>query len=839
MEFPRPKKVILAACLCAVFAWAGGAAAPARAAQGPQSVIVVAGRTLTGPHASPQQRGGRLFLPLAAVARALGDTVRVDAARRTVEVRRQTGVVAEFDAALRQVSENGSPVLSVSETADLVFPPAAEELLLPAEIVSALLDASVRVDEAERAVRVERGRAQAQTVRPGARRSPFELYQLEYDYNLNSYAAGSHQTLSLRADGRLGDGRFQLLTSSAAGRGRPLELLNNFTFNYERPGGQRYTAGDFGTGTDLLFMSSAVRGASAQIPFKGARLTAFGGRAVSGFQPPPQFPVIPDTETPAPLEPERLRYDTNVFGAYASFGPPGAYGAGQTFFSAGVLGFDGPGRRGQMLTAGARYASTRARLQGDLGAGRFEGTRSDGTRADGLGVAADLSASYDLSDQLTVHGRFAQVGGNFLGPQAGLHEPLRSASAGASWRPREWLSASFAGSLSSRPGADARRERFVTATLNLTPNRRWPSLFLSHTRGGSGPTAGTSYTLVNAAKEFSGWRLFLNATRVKTHGLSFLSAQAGAHVRLGESGSLQFSQSFGSRGSLAGAADWNAPSLLERRVGLGVGLGYQRSPGSPLKPHGRLFASARLPRQSSLQFTYMQGQSGPQYLLSLRGPVLRPRSGAAASAAPLEEMQSYGSFQGRVYQDVDLDGRFSPGLDRPQANVRVRLDGSRHVVSDANGIYRLDNVRTGEHEIGLDLLSVRADLTLLDGERQAATLDRGRDSVVDFRLVRTGRVSGLVWLDADGDGRLGEGETPLADVRVLTGSGRDTLTDEHGVFLIGDLPPGEHLLLIDEQTLPAQTVSPAGTLTVKIQPGGHAADTNFPVTPPAPEIKRF
>ena len=74
----------------------------------------------------------------------------------------------------------------------------------------------------------------------------------------------------------------------------------------------------------------------------------------------------------------------------------------------------------------------------------------------------------------------------------------------------------------------------------------------------------------------------------------------------------------------------------------------------------------------------------------------------------------------------------------------------------------------------------------------------------------------MVWLDANGNGRLDEGEQPLADVRVVTGSGRDTLTDDKGYFIIGDLPPGEHILLLDEKTIPEQTGSVAGSQSIKV-----------------------
>jgi hypothetical protein len=110
---------------------------------------------------------------------------------------------------------------------------------------------------------------------------------------------------------------------------------------------------------------------------------------------------------------------------------------------------------------------------------------------------------------------------------------------------------------------------------------------------------------------------------------------------------------------------------------------------------------------------------------------------------------------------------------------------------------------------------------------------------VDFRLVRAGRISGTVWLDLNENGRLDEGEQPLADVRVVTGSGRDTLTDANGNFVLGDLPPGEHVVLVDEKTLPDQTKSVRGSLSVKVLVGGETGDVVFPVTGLPPEVKRF
>src|ERR1043166_8267391 len=120
------------------FGYANDAAKPAPpkpATSQDTSVIIVNERTLVGPNSAAQLRGGRLFLPVATIAQALGDTFSSDSTLRIVTIRRQNGTTAIFNAALNEVRENGALVLTVSGTADLVFPPPSNELMLPAEIV--------------------------------------------------------------------------------------------------------------------------------------------------------------------------------------------------------------------------------------------------------------------------------------------------------------------------------------------------------------------------------------------------------------------------------------------------------------------------------------------------------------------------------------------------------------------------------------------------------------------------------------------------------------------------------------------------------------------------------
>jgi hypothetical protein len=800
------------------------------------SVIIVNERALVGPNSAAQLRSGRLFLPIATIAQALGDTLSSDPASRTVTVRRQNGTTAIFNAPLNEVRENGAVVLTVSGTADLVFPPTPDELMLPAELVAALLDVNVRRDES-RAIVITRKGVQAETIRTGAKHAPWELFQLEYDYNYSRYTSAGDHTLVLRGTGRVGDARLSFIANTALGpvhnSSRP--VLQGGTVRLDRPNGQSFIGGEFGTGTDVEFLSAAVRGGLVQLPFDRVRLDFFGGQTTSGISSPDSASNLNNLSLYSPLA---FTYDTKIFGAMATTGT--RVQRQQDFtLSAGGMHFAGPTRSGNMFAGGLKYTSGTNRFQADFAAGQFSGLNREATQTRGAGVAVNLTGSYHLTDQVLVQGRYTYVGPTFLSPQTGIHEPNNLLAAGVSWQPRRWFTAGLSGSTATTPGSRIGQfNRYITASASLAPENRMPALFISHTQSGTTQLRNSAFTLITATKKFHRWQMFLNGSRIKTFGTATLNLQAGGNVRINESNRLEVSQSLGSHGLLSGMAMWQVGNLFKNRLSFSGGLGYTKSDNAPFHTSQQMSAFVKLPRNSTLQFSFLKSQAGTTALVTLHGLFFSSKRAERALNGPLAELNSYGAVSGRVYQDVNLNGRFDPGVDQPQANVRVQVDGSRYVVSGVDGTFRIDTVARGEHAVYLDLLSVRADLTLLDNGQQLITLDSSHDLIVNFRVVRTGRISGVVWLDTNENGRLDEAERPLADVRVVTGSGRDTLTDANGYFIIGDLPPGEHIVLLDEKTIPERTKSAAGSQTVTVAAGSETAAT-FAVAPLPDQVKKF
>jgi hypothetical protein len=831
MTSTRKHKASLLSLLCFLCLFA------AKTAAQENSVIIVNERALAGPNSAAQLRGGRLFLPVATIAQALGDTLSSDSTSRVVTIRRQNGTTAVFNAPLNEVRENGALILTVSGTADLVFPPTQNELMLPGEIVAALLDVVVRRDE-HQAIVISRKGVQADNIRTGAKHAPWQIFQIEYDYNFSHYTSSGDHSLVLRGTGRVGDARLSFIANSSVGTpfvSSRANLLGG-TIRLDRPNGQSFVGGEFGTGTDLEFLSAAVRGGLVQLPFNRVRLDFFGGQTTSGIFETLSTPKPNDVQT-GPFSTLDVRYDTTIFGALATTATHAPRQSDFTF-SGGAMHFGRSNHTGNTLTGGVKYVSGLNRFDADVAVGQFSGINRDGTRINGSDFAINLTGSYRLTEQLIMQARYSYVGPTFLSPQSGYHQPTNVTAAGLSWQPKKWVTAAVSASSATTPGKSNLFNRYITATLSLAPDNAMPALFISHTQSGNEQLRNSAFTLISATKNFQRWNLFVNGSRVKTFGDTALNMQVGGNFRINESNALEVSQSLGSRGQLNGMATWRMSNLFNNHFGFSGGLGYTRSNTTPFYLSQQLSAFLKLPRQTSVQFSYLRTQTGTTALLSLHGLFFSSKRAERAINGPLTELNSYAAVYGRVYQDVNLNGRYDPGVDQPQANARVRVDGNRYVVSDDSGNFRVDSVSRGDHAVYLDLLSVRADLTLLDQTQQQIMIESTRDVIVDFRVVRTGRISGLVWFDANENGRLDAGEQPLSDVRVVTGSGRDTLTNDQGYFIIGDLPPGEHILLLDEKTIPEQTKSALGSQTIKVAAGAETS-TLFPVTTLPAQIKKF
>ncbi|HET8667542.1 MAG TPA: hypothetical protein VFM10_06140, partial [Terriglobales bacterium] len=510
--------------------------------------------------------------------------------------------------------------------------------------------------------------------------------------------------------------------------------------------------------------------------------------------------------------------------------------------SSGLMYFESPTTGGEIFAASFKQSTVRNRFVAEAAVGHST-SRSQAATANtsGNGIGFDISDSFALTRKISLQGRFGDTEGELLSPQTSETAlATRTVTAALTYEASQWLNTTFSGGSYTRMDGSGSSNNYYSLAANIT-RLHWPAISVSQTNSWSESDQHSAYTMITAYKDVRRWHFFGNMTRYASSNKagavpSSVATTLGTAVQFAGGRSVQVSQSVGTAGYVAGNVDYQQANLFTRRWSAGVGAGYART-GSQTQFTQRVFSSFKLFLEQQLQFNYSRQFTGYEAQFTLMGPWFQRRQREFGPSADPSRGLVLGTVMGRAYEDVDLNGKFDPAIDHPLTDVQVRLDGSRVAVTDAKGYYRMMNVMPGQHKLYLDLLSVRADLTILGSDELSFVLQPRSTASSDFRLVRSGRLSGYVWLDKNGNGIMDEGEQPLADVRVATASGRDTLTSQDGWFVLGDLPPGEHIVFVDERTLPSNLRSVKATLRVTVKAGSETASTNFATQEKPPEIE--
>jgi len=204
--------------------------------------------------------------------------------------------------------------------------------------------------------------------------------------------------------------------------------------------------------------------------------------------------------------------------------------------------------------------------------------------------------------------------------------------------------------------------------------------------------------------------------------------------------------------------------------------------------------------------------------------------------------EKWGVVKAFVYRDLNSNGihdSWEPGI----PNVRVNVINGRAAYTNAKGIAIIKKVVPGDRKVKIDLsrlpldMAVRADVPV-----RAVTVEPLATADVDFPIVATGKIKGMVYLDVNKNGvydkKIDEG---LQNVRIyLTPGGKETLTFSDGSYYFEYVYPGVYEVNIDMETTPSdyKLSSPEKT-KVSLQESETLNDTNFSFTSKPIEIQSF
>jgi hypothetical protein len=168
-------------------------------------------------------------------------------------------------------------------------------------------------------------------------------------------------------------------------------------------------------------------------------------------------------------------------------------------------------------------------------------------------------------------------------------------------------------------------------------------------------------------------------------------------------------------------------------------------------------------------------------------------------------------------------------VDKPVAALTLWLDDATKVATDADGMYRFTQVQPGAHHLRAELSGLAADLAMADQLKRTVAVTPYRENLQNFRVLRMGRITGKVtYLDYEDPQN--PVERPLPDAQIIVGPTIDTYTDTNGLFIAGDLVPGDYKLMVDPSVIPAGYVSKTAFLTIAVKPGQADDSARFLLT---------
>ena len=776
--------------------------------------ITVSGRNLAT-SATAQVRGSRMLIPVVPVAIELGYAINVDTTAETVQVRR-SGIDASFTKQTAEIRENGTVAAVLAGMADISFPANKSDLLLPIEAVAPLLAVSITIDREQGIIRIEPETASAPTS-SDAPRDRVEISRADYNYGVNIIGGQMSQNLNLSSSGRIGESRYFTSGSLTGGAGGPSFFLRSGNFTLIRPNDQRFQAGDFSTGSDLLLTSAGMRGLSYDQSLNDQmKMGFYGGKAISGATLGNGSVAVP-------------QYDVAMFGGKFTYSPnkavPGTISERSLIWTTGSDLFSGVGQSGQEFDTSLRYKTSVNQLDAEAALGHFLGATNEHQTVNGLGSGVTIDDTFTPWQQLTLQGRFSRYSPNFVTPQrTGQYNDQQTFSFGASYRVNQRLfftgSASDGGSVSD----PEKKTRLYSFSSSFDPAQRFfPRMMITYTNLDS-PAGKLQSAQVNLSREFHKWRPFAYYAMARGTGIKANSITVGTSYITDHWGSFQAVQSVGT--GKTGSFDWYPSRPVWGRIQLATGVGYT-DVNHNFTPLGHMMASVRLPLGQSLQFSYARTTTYNEFRWTMSGPLMFWRKAETSVAGNSANGLSDSTLLGRVYIDSNLNNRFDAQTDLASAGITVMLDSTQTTVTDAQGNYRFSHVPPGAHTVSISLYDVRADVIPSNSASHTVLLSPRRIVTSDFRLVKSGRIQGRIWQDLNGNGKYDEGEPGIGNVRIVITGGHDTYSDSDGTFIMGDLPAGEQTIFLDQRTLPSELIIAATQQQVDVKAGQSTDGVTF------------
>ncbi|MBZ5498374.1 MAG: SPOR domain-containing protein [Acidobacteriia bacterium] len=807
--------------------------------------------------------GQEWFLPLIPIAEALGVEIAISADGQELRAQHQNGTEITYDARTGQIRHGYVLVGQVRNYKQIQFAGPREDILFPLGGVVALLGVDVEEDPGHGVLRIEPSREGMEA--RSATAPAFSLTSLNYNYAYTTNTRDYSQSINLFGEGLAGITRLRGNMLFSRYPGQPRLNFSQGALRMELPRERKLVLGDQGIYSGIEALTNTVRGIGFEEPVRGYQFNVYGGQSMSA--------------TFGSLGGSFSRYDTGIAGfAVRKRSRTGELSLGGHYFS-------GDSRRGTAVGLAYGRLSTRNQFKSQVVIGLFSGlsassvlmsrdqvplsgmpesrtgTTLGGTdpnetsltsptgefytpiRVDGPAVGFTLKDTFTPIKRVSLGGQFDYYGRNFLTPRSDprysgqsdgalsvVFRPNRYTSLTAGINRREYL-------LGNRPGVSSRNFGALASLPGRYPVQI--GFFRSEQTDSFSSPGKTSLTQFSLAMpKFSRYSAYAYYTEMEFAGQRSQHFNGIFVIDLKSRGRITLNDQLQSHSDHRLGLDWyldlprNSGFIrvgVDRITSMNASTGYSPLIGIRLPlPHGH-----------SLEFTYYSDRDYRSLRVEVGGRLVRESAGTGSNFVSGSVVHR-APVTGRVFLDEDLNGAFDEAVERPVADVQVRMDGTQVAVTDARGLFRFGQVEPGAHTVQAGLEGLPADMIFADAQEKTIAVLPYRDNILNFRVVQTGRITGKVtYLDYSKNPEIPV-ERPLPDARITAGSRHDALSELNGIFLIGDLPPGTYELEIDRNTLPEGYAPKPASIQVVVKPGKTMGDVAFLlVIPPKPVVQKI
>ena len=162
-------------------------------------------------------------------------------------------------------------------------------------------------------------------------------------------------------------------------------------------------------------------------------------------------------------------------------------------------------------------------------------------------------------------------------------------------------------------------------------------------------------------------------------------------------------------------------------------------------------------------------------------------------------LEGRGILKGRLFLDANADGIFQQG-EKSLAGVKLSIEGTKLALrTDIDGYYTIANMPTGSFRVNVDEEQLPLGLVRESAYINYATVGDGQITQYDIPMIKSGQISGRIFLDANGNGLLDRGEKGLEGVSITLSPGDlTTVSSMFGQYAFDELLPGSyHFKMVD------------------------------------------